>query len=197
MPERLAIAALPHSGTTWASTMMSGMGLRVGHETAFGARQYCPDALRSEDGDVSCHIPYWWPLVDHRGWILVHLVRNPLHVVRSMLTSGMVDRLWESRFACWMHDVDGPRNVPDFVGWAVLRVNQIIESLGPALRIRVESPDWVRLFGLVDHPYDEDLVCNAGRYARRVPGARAHESVGWDDLPAVLREQAARYGYPA
>lgn len=83
---RLLIVGCARSGTSYTASLLSAVGLSVGHERTFG-----PGAMRPGPG--SSHEVSWLavPQVEHlkKDWIVLHQVRDPLPVVSSTLAIGM------------------------------------------------------------------------------------------------------------
>jgi hypothetical protein len=77
------VTGCARSGTTYISAVLSGLGLRCGHEVVFGPRTRAFTGFGEQHGDCS-----WLaaPFLGQTGDALVfHQVRHPLKVVRSLL----------------------------------------------------------------------------------------------------------------
>jgi len=77
------VTGCARSGTTYVSAVLSGLGLRCGHEVVFGPRTRAFGGFGDQHGDCS-----WLaaPFLAQTGDALVfHQVRHPLKVVRSLL----------------------------------------------------------------------------------------------------------------
>lgn len=194
--KRFLICALPHSGTGFMSGALQKFGVRAGHETIF-KEWFAPE--EPFDGDVSWKGLYHLPCPDE--FTLIHLVRNPLHVTRSLLSNSVIQRHWSSERATVPHFCDlmpdpgeNKRNDPAFVAETVVAMNRRIASFDPVLRVRVEEPDWeklLRALGARFNPKKVKAANNAYRYPRR----RSYQHLEWEDLPESLAIQARDYGY--
>jgi hypothetical protein len=82
--KRFVVAACPRSGTTYAATLFGALGVRCGHEDVFGPDQGLGDMpveWNGYDGDSSWHAVPFLPLDDV---VVLHQVRHPLEVIRSI-----------------------------------------------------------------------------------------------------------------
>ncbi|MCB0909178.1 MAG: hypothetical protein KDB63_18895 [Nocardioidaceae bacterium] len=77
------VTGCARSGTTYMAALLSGIGLRVGHEVVFGPRTRRFEGWQGQHGDSS-----WLaaPFLDQIDDALVfHQVRHPLKVVKSLV----------------------------------------------------------------------------------------------------------------
>lgn len=77
------VTGCARSGTTYMAAVLSGLGLRVGHEVVFGPRVRAFTGWHGQHGDSS-----WLaaPFLDQIDDALVfHQIRHPLKVVRSLV----------------------------------------------------------------------------------------------------------------
>ena len=94
------VTGCARSGTAYTAAVLSGLGLRCGHEVVFGPRTRGFDGWHGQHGDSS-----WLaaPFLDQLGDALVfHQVRHPLKVVRSLV--GV--RFFADRGAAFLHGDD-------------------------------------------------------------------------------------------
>jgi hypothetical protein len=77
------VTGCARSGTTYMAALLSGLGLRIGHEVVFGPRTRSFDGWRGLNGDSSwLAAPF---LADLDDALVFHQVRHPLKVVRSLV----------------------------------------------------------------------------------------------------------------
>jgi len=94
------VTGCARSGTTYMASVLSGLGLRVGHEVIFGPRSSGFDGWQGQHGDSS-----WLaaPFLDQIDDALVfHQIRHPLKVVRSLV--GV--RFFADRGPAFLHGDD-------------------------------------------------------------------------------------------
>ncbi len=81
---RFVLVGSGRSGTRYAATVFSQLGMPCGHEAVFGWRQEVPANLV---GDASfCAVPYLGSSAKPRA--VFHQVRHPLAVLRSIIATG-------------------------------------------------------------------------------------------------------------
>src|SRR5690242_2679693 len=94
------VTGCARSGTTYMSALLSGLGLRIGHEVVFGPRTRSFDGWQGQHGDSSwLAAPFLGDLGDAP---VFHQVRHPLKVVRSLV--GV--RFFADRSAAFLHGDD-------------------------------------------------------------------------------------------
>jgi hypothetical protein len=77
------VTGCARSGTTYIAAVLSGLGLRCGHEVVFGPRSRSFAGFGDQHGDCSwLAAPF---LSETAGAIVFHQVRHPVKVVRSLL----------------------------------------------------------------------------------------------------------------
>lgn len=77
------VTGTARSGTAYAAMLLSGLGLRIGHEDVFGPRTRSFDGWQGQDGDSSwLAAPFLDQLPDA---LVLHQLRHPLKVVRSLV----------------------------------------------------------------------------------------------------------------
>jgi len=94
------VTGCARSGTTYMAAVLSGLGLRFGHEVVFGPRTRGFDGWHGQHGDSS-----WLaaPFLDQIGDAPVfHQIRHPLKVVRSLV--GV--RFFADRGPAFLHGDD-------------------------------------------------------------------------------------------
>lgn len=94
------VTGCARSGTTYMSAVVSGLGLRFGHEVVFGPRTRAFEGWQGQHGDSS-----WLaaPFLDQIGDAPVfHQIRHPLKVVRSLV--GV--RFFADRGSAFLHGDD-------------------------------------------------------------------------------------------
>jgi hypothetical protein len=194
---RYVIAGTGQCGTTYAARVLQEAGIRCGHEEIFSPSGYVRSFRLS--GDASYFAVLYLP--DYRGKV-VHLVRNPVHVVRSLVGTGLLSHTewrWVNPLLTYF-DVTGDP-VLDAMRF-YLRWNRMIEPYAD-LRVRIEDFDqelpnvlrliapWRSRFRSVPPP----RVPTDTNTKRRAEGIEVLE-----DLPAgpdrdQLAVMGASYGY--
>jgi hypothetical protein len=186
-----------HSGTGYMARLLSSAGIPCGHESVFGINVESRPELRADSSLFAvAHLDH--PIA--AGAKLIHLVRNPLKVIRSWHYAGFgwtgasKDPAWSRRilrqFGLQLpmtRDMEG-------LAWQWVRWNQLIDKVAPdAQLVRVEDrSDILQQLKLkASTPWD-DPAYNAK------PGATNAPEVTLDQLgdaaPAV-KAMAERYGY--
>lgn len=94
------VTGCARSGTTYLAVLLSGLGLRVGHEVLFGPRTRGFEGWQGQHGDSSwLAAPFLGELGDA---LVLHQVRHPLKVVRSLV--GV--RFFADRGPAFLHGDD-------------------------------------------------------------------------------------------
>jgi hypothetical protein len=78
------VTGCARSGTTYLSVVLSRLGLRCGHEVVFGPRTRSFEGFRGQHGDSSWLAVPFLPELP-ADTLVLHRVRHPLRVVRSLL----------------------------------------------------------------------------------------------------------------
>ena len=84
---RFLITGCGRSGTKYMAELMGALGISCGHELVFTSAGYDGEWGDWPTGESSSYAP---PLLDKlpSDVVVFHVVRNPLHVVRSILARG-------------------------------------------------------------------------------------------------------------
>lgn len=201
---RFVVTGTGRSGTGYFAAVMSAVGTGCGHETIF--RPGGPVDWHDLRGDSS-----WMaaPFLEefrrqHPGGKVLHLLRNPLDVVNSLVGIGFFDddqkeAHGEYRAFAEMHcphaflPLDPIERAVTFVidwntriePWADLRVK--VEDLTPAA-VQVALAE----FG------SEPQLPFIEKQMAKVPtnvNSRPRASLTWDDMPQRLKDHAINYGY--
>lgn len=211
--QRFIVVGSGRSGTGWAAELLSRLHIPTGHEVVFN-----PQKIFEAGG-----IPDWEYNRGESSWLVapflgdlampgVHLVRNPLEVVRSMMGIGFFDRtnpghkVYEDfAMAGVGEDWDAPpldeAEHLDRVCAFIVRWNEMIESHGLA-RFRIEDltddietvRDMTNALGCgkPDRNKVEKALKDTGNKTNSRP---RNEKITWQDVTPTLRELAERYGY--
>jgi len=176
---KFLITGTGHSGTKYASRLLTENGVKCGHEDVFRGREIFH--LGNAVAESSCYGWMHWAqrvsvLVDAK---LVHLVRHPVDVLNSWHRSFMLSRE-DPAFAG--HDIRF-----DINRW--YDVNSIIERLKPDVFCRAEAgPRILGKMGIEQTSSWDDRRINDHARHRDSP-------ITWDELPLTTRSMATRYGY--
>lgn len=213
---RFIVTGASRSGTTYVAELLTAAGLRCGHETVWQwDNHYRPIASRSDDFDGdSSYIPA--PAAPRLAarLVIVHLVRPPLDVIRSIVGIARhhpVWRPWITDNAApnpWIRFVDhhagvlayppGPQRAAAY--W--LRWNELVE---PWAQLRwplaaIDTDNIARLAELASLPIE---VGAAARAAAGTPRDLHHrerdETVTLADLGPFedpIVDLSGRYGVP-
>lgn len=167
----ILVTGCPRSGTVYYASWLRSLGYDFKHEGV--GETGCVSWMFAVDDDA---YPYKHETrrSDHEFDEIVHLVRNPIDCIASLITMGP---------KAWMF-IDRHVGIDDRWGHigraasAWLRWNQLCEEQADT-RIRIE-----------DVPYDPAILSNT----------RPHPPVDWDALAYLpfadeLRMAARRYGY--
>lgn len=187
-------------GTGFTSAVLTAAGVPVGHEEWFTV-----DPGRRRDditGDVS-----WLAVPDLDGFSgrVVHQVRHPLEVVRSLVGIGMFSNLAHGPYRWFMYaHLPGltTDDETDAIRWWV-EWNERIEQHA-TMRVRLRDLDaamFEEVCAHVGHPVPvERLEAAVAAVGTGVNARRRSREYDWDDLPVGamtdrLKRAAARYGY--
>lgn len=186
-------------GTTFTASALTALGIDCGHESWWTVD---PSGRRPGlHGDASwLAVPF---LGDYQGAVL-HQVRHPLDVIRSLVGIGMFTDPRHGGYQNLAFE-HLPGLVGDdltdamrwYVGW-----NASCERFAHH-RFRIEDLDaslLVQLAADVGHPVDRSTAVRALADVRLDRNSRRRAGLRWDDLPdgslkRKLREMADAYGY--
>lgn len=196
---RFVISGTGRSGTKYAASILNAMQIPCGHESIFTAEG--PREWGNARGDSS-----WMaaPFLEGFDGTVIHLVRDPLAVVNSLVGIGFFDEtvtghepyrgfVREHLPAAFLSD-DPVMRAATFVRlW-----NELIEPLAD-LRIKVEDlPEPSTAQALARAVGAEPGLVFVDEQIRRVPtdiNHRPRAALGWTDMPSRLRDHAEAYGY--
>lgn len=197
----LLIVGTGRCGTKFMAEWLTRSGVPCGHEAVFSYRGYTPQPGLVADSSWLA-VPYL-PLVACR---IVHIVRNPLHVVRSFLGTRHFgpfhvkhkDRRWYQYMALHFGYTDEAPVQQAMKYW--IRWNEAIEGFAdPEWRFQVETlrrRDMGKIASIAVLWWHEVEVTE-----RPAPTTNAHKRrVALDRLPRTgyfdeLAAMAERYGY--
>jgi len=207
MALRYVATGMGHSGTGYVSRLLQSAGVRCGHGSVFSADGvlYGTDL----DADSSFAAAAYLRRSICKKAVVIHVVRNPVDVVKSYLRSG-----WDIHNETWVRKTlavkDQYGDMPyDALGWvcnAWVRWNLLIESHGADHVFMVEDgPANLKKLGLKQvvywdnrthnkHP-SSDLAIKHESVRRRCREAKHYSEIDWLDLPLEMRNAARRYGY--
>lgn len=195
---RFVVTGTGRCGTGATARLLTDAGIRCGHEEVFTKH-----GVRRHVGPVGDSSYLAVPHLDGFPGVVVHQVRQPLAVVRSLVGTGFMARrdLWTAPVLPLV-DVVGDL-VEDTMAY-VVTWNERIERRAD-LRLAVERID-DQLEELLVALGRADRLESARGALAALPGdvntrARAEGLDTWDDLPAgprrdALMAMAERYGYP-
>ena len=206
MSKRFVVAGTGRSGTRYIQSVLRKCGMRVSHEQIF-----CPGGVRewgNRHGESSGLAPPF--LKDHYpGILILHQVRHPLAVIRSMLSRRTSTRAkqYEKQFLVptGFPDLDFKNDRMRRATLMWLHRNELVDAAKPAMRWRVEDLDLPTLRGILDligwdagDDVLEEALAKTSTSLNR--SNRKHPMPEWSDLPADLRPRtvnlAREYGYP-
>jgi hypothetical protein len=122
------------------------------------------------------------------GTVLVQQFRNPLRQIRSILSSGLIDK----RVVLEPYRDRGVEGACEFF----CNCHRRLEALGPVVVHKVEKPAWPAIFALLGRECpDADLIERRSDHALRRMKKRRFEHIGWHDLTDEARDMAEAQGY--
>ena len=221
-PVTYVIAATPRAATAYIAKLLTNLGLRCGHELYFKFEQRWHAFASAEQthGDASwLAVPFLKNLPPHVR--ILHQVRHPLNVIRSLLQIRFADldeRQRPVRTGLGLQFTQfAYRHCPallecitnrDRAIWFYYHWNRLVAQAGrPVLRYQIEELGPDRLRQLLDHigvpatqvptellkAHFDLLPRNINAKTReKVP---LTEDVRWDELPSEVQELARSYGY--
>lgn len=206
---RYVVAGTGRSGTAWASRVLTLWGLRCGHEAVFDhdpVRTAARLAVHLDDppfyGDASLAVGGYLDLVNRTP--LLHLVRDPLLVVRSFLGDDFFAQLTSPYTAFMAAHLPELAETEDQLGRAIRYVSGWTE------RIMAGTKGPYRLVRLEDLASDRELLSDLVLWMGFVPptdrpmldavNAHAPADLPWEDVDSHpdgwrLRLVAERTGY--
>lgn len=174
MKLRAIVTGTPRSGTKFIANLLCRLGINASHELYFNP-WFQSIAELKHDVEVSWMAAPYLAELPH-DTLIVHLVRNPLRAINSMISTGHFGT--QNVYAEFLAKHSGTTHpAPAWYHW-----NRIIESHGamkPYVRIRLE--DWAALQGA----YGVD----------RNTWGDVQDTVRVADLPAEVLDLARKYGY--
>ncbi len=202
------VTGVGHSGTKWAARLFTHLGHECGHERWHGPGRY--SGMSTSDSS-------WLAVANLEavpaGTRVVHLVRDPLAVVNSMLRAGFLDD-WTNPYARFVAyhrpDITVGGDLLDRTIRHACRWDEPLSARSDRTVLRVEDaadPDTAAgmVASATGHwPGRENVAAVLDRLGTRVNTHRrpdAGRQVSWPDIHAHPRgrELAARaewYGYP-
>ena len=187
---RFVIILPPRSGGGYVASVLRQCGINCGHEEVFTAGGFI--GWNGYEGDASWFaIGYIADLAQavRDGAYVIHQVRNPLHTVRSMLSSAVVAR--RSEFAAFRH-VDDPVLAACYaVDWW----HKECENQHPDLTRCVERDDVEDILELLQIDVDREARDRAIEAAYRNERPRHFDYLDWEHLTEDVRVLAKEFGY--
>lgn len=190
-PLKYIVLSTGHSGTGYLAYLLTSAGVPCGHESIFTRQGVA--AQHALEADSSFHSVAYTDSPVFQGAKLIHLVRNPLKVIRSWYHAGTSDQndKWARQFCEWPNGVQ----TPEKLAWRWVNWNKLIEERAPKAQVvRVED----RL-GILDQLGLKPGGFDDPEYNAK-PKARGKPEMTLADLGAAadaVREMATRYGYAA
>jgi hypothetical protein len=207
--KRFLVTGCPRSGTGYAAALFRALGVRCGHEDVFGVGQALgrkPVDWNGYGGDSSWLAVPALPLDDV---VVLHQVRHPLEVVRSIVGVGFLadpSRIGrgQRRFAAVVRlhnsevftpDVDAERAA---LMWRIWNTRAEEHA---TFTYRLEDLDvglLLSLAHLVELELSSDQAVQAlDRIPSSVNRRRRDDSIAWDSIAPMLGDLADRYDYCA
>ncbi len=206
---RLLFTGCGRSGTGYVAKLITEAGLVCGHEWAFNpfragywgsfeAESSCLALRAVEDGMINYDC------------LVVHLIRNPLAVIRSVIGVGLLDQnppRYKAKYTAWLCANTPQCFAPHLspvtraaLYW--LFVNQRAENCID-YRLRVEDInelDLREISEIIGKPLDATAL---DRVSKNTNGGQRDDSITWEDVLASLNptqrrhfeSMAERYGY--
>lgn len=185
---RTLITGHARSATGYFSQLMQAAGLDIGHEIP--GRDGVSSWLHIAPGGS---VPWLGSVASVAFDRLVHVVRNPLHVIASAQTID--DAAWD-----YMEKTLGkalPENLIERAMLTWVEWNRLVEKSIPTVRVRIEDVErrWPEIMQAIDHnAVFPDVPAGYN--------SRPHGMLTWLDLEAAndglaadVRIMAERYGY--
>jgi hypothetical protein len=201
--KRFIVTGCSRSGTKYAARLFGALGVRIGHEDVFGVRQGLgkrPVNWDGAEGDASWLAVPFLPLEDT---IVLHQVRHPLEVVRSLCGFGFLsDERADMPFPRVVRLHAPEVYVPDTQAergatmWVILNAKAEAHA---TITYRLEDLDvalLLRLCRLIELDVSEEQATKAHEsLPKTINQRRRDESVEWEEIEPIAGEAAAHYGY--
>lgn len=203
------VTGCPRSGTRHAARVLAKLGYACDHEAYFNPWRKTLGVVRANGKILGESSWMAVPFLDRlpRETVVIHIVRDPLRTINSMVGTGQLD--WPSdyrsflAFHVWGHAHHWPQDVRGAAQEFWVDWNERIEGSGQVrLRIQLEHLH-DSLQGIVDVLQPGRILSPAQiASAGEVPAdenARPHlmfRAVTASDLTSRCREMARNYGYP-
>jgi hypothetical protein len=143
LPLRFVSTGMPRSGTLYVTTDFLARGVACGHETVFDHRpDFDGQRRRSRGlvGDSSWAAPLYFIRL-RPGTRVLHVVRNPLHVLRSI--GGGYFLAWEGECPC--HDTIAPHRDSPYAKMLARSVPRLTAPMPRVERAARFIVTWTRL----------------------------------------------------
>lgn len=207
--KKIIITGFARSGTHYSSFVLRRLGLKAGHEDVFDCSYTANDIdfvdYSGYDACVSyCAAPFLNLVGDNA--IVVHQVRHPLSVVRTLVSTNNYlrpDPTTSIKFMkkhapqAW-EECGGNHRI--LCAKMLYYWNKMIEDSGRVdIFQQVEDPKFVDILKMAGYDLDWDYVEKISKRLRghkpnskTPPGTRAFK---WDELPEELIKLGEKYGY--
>jgi len=201
--KRFVVTGCPRSGTQYAATVFSALGIHCEHEKVFGVAQALgeqPVDWDGADADSSFLAVPFLPLDDV---VVLHQVRHPLEFTRSIVGMALLsdqrrNKPFPTAIARHAPEVYGPERPADraAVMWRIWNTRAEAHA---DITYQVEALDvalLLRLADLVELDVSEEQASHALDSVPRTVNTRArNEKVPWRRIEAVTEDLATHYGY--
>ena len=200
--KRFLVTGSGRSGTRYTATLFNALDVPCGHEDVFGRPQGIgrrPIDWKSYQGDAS-----WLavPLLPLDEVVVLHQVRHPLDVVRSLVGTGVLREDRNGRFPRFLRkcfpEVLAVESEIERAAWRWRILNERIEPHA-AITYRLEDLDtdlMLRLCSLLEVDRPQCEIAEALEQTSTTVNHRPREkSVQWEMIAPIVEDLAARYGY--
>ena len=193
----LIITGTGRCGTGYVAKVLQSAGVACGHEAVFNPSMEPTGAVEAESSWLAApHLDSPWM----RGVTVVHLVRDPVKVINSLMRLRMMEAPVGGRYFDYIaehlsgfpNDNGHERRAAYFyVAW-----NELIERNAPAAILHRVEEGGVALLGKLGIRHNGNLFDNTS-YNTRLPRQQWDVDAGRlpDDLRDQLEAMARRYGY--
>lgn len=209
---KLIIAAAPCSGTSYIAKVLQKLGLNIGHEKVFypsaNVTQFPGPNFDKWDGDSS------WLSVPHLGRcpkdaLVVHQVRNPLHVIRSLLAVQFFNSntgpiraeyyVYAKAHAekAFYEDTELLRACSFYCIWNKW-IERVIVGFDKHIFHHIEKPLYEQIMLTCGKNWKQGDVGNAEQQVPKNENTDKRPKdyhLDWGDLTPEVREMAEQYGY--
>lgn len=194
-------------GSGYASHILRACGLPTGHESIFSAFGVRPVPYRVVGDSSWLAVPYLEPSTELK---LIHLVRDPIRVVRSLVGirffSDPIHGHWRNFALRHMPELPVNDDLTAAIKWTLGWNERCAQLSGhdESRRVRLESLTTIEavqgLVGLAGGQVGSAQAAQALNAVPRNYNARTRGNIGWSDIPKndlgeQLRKLAVRYGY--